>query len=153
MFESLIYPLILYFGYIGIFIISAISASTIFLPTPLYLIVILASSLGMNPFLIALFSAAGMAIGELTGYFVGLGGKRLIESERNRIVTIFEKFFKKNGFITISLAAFFPVPFDIVGILAGLANYEIKKFILATFIGRFFKILIFALVGAEFKLI
>jgi membrane protein YqaA with SNARE-associated domain len=65
-------------GYLGVFLVSVISTSTIFLPTPLYLIIITSSSLGMNPFLVAFFSGLGMTIGELTGYFMGLGGNLII---------------------------------------------------------------------------
>jgi membrane protein DedA with SNARE-associated domain len=139
------------FGYIGVFLVSAISTSTIFLPAPLYLIIIASSSLGMNPILVAFFSGLGMTVGELTGYFIGLGGNLLMIKKHKKSIKKFGKFFKKYGFIAISTAAFLPFPFDIVGISAGIGRYDIKKFLLATFIGKFLKALIFALAGFELR--
>jgi membrane protein DedA with SNARE-associated domain len=138
-------------GYIGVFLVSAISTSTIFLPAPLYLIIVASSGLGMNPVLVAFFSGLGMAVGELTGYFIGLGGNLLMIKKHKKSIEKFGKFFKKYGFIAISIAAFLPFPFDIVGISAGIGRYDIKKFLLATFIGKFLKALIFAFVGSELK--
>jgi membrane protein DedA with SNARE-associated domain len=151
MVSTLISSLLKSFGYFGIFLVSLISTSTIFLPAPLYLIIVLSSSLGMNPILIAFFSGLGMALGELTSYFIGLGGNKLIEEKHEKIIKKFSNFFKRYGFIAISLAAFLPFPFDIVGICAGIGKYEIKKFLLATFIGKFFKALLLAFLGFELR--
>jgi len=151
MIESLIPYLLHSFGYIGIFVVSLLSTSTIFFPVPLYLIIVIASVYGFNPFLTALFSGIGMSIGEITSYFIGLGGNKLLEKRLRKGIRRFEKFFKKYGFISISIAAFLPFPFDIVGILAGIGNYEIKKFLIATFIGKFLKALLLALLGFELR--
>jgi len=151
MIEFLIPLLLKSFGYIGIFLISLISTSTIFLPAPLYLIIVAASTLGMNPILIALTSGFGMALGELTSYFIGLGGNKLIEERHKKAVRKFEIFFKKYGFVAIVVTAFVPFPFDIVGISAGIGRYEIKKFLIAAFIGRFFKALLLAMLGFELR--
>jgi membrane protein DedA with SNARE-associated domain len=105
----------------------------------------------MNPILIAIASGLGMALGELTSYFIGLGGNNIMKEKHKKAVIRFEKFFKKYGFIAIVVTAFIPFPFDIVGISAGIGRYEIKKFLLAVFIGRFFKALLLAVLGVEFK--
>jgi membrane protein DedA with SNARE-associated domain len=138
-------------GYIGVFLVSIISTSTIFLPLPIYLIIISSTSLGMNPILIALFSGLGMSLGELTSYFIGLGGNSLIIRRHIKSVKKFEKFFKKYGFAAISILSFLPFPFDFIGISAGIGRYNIKKFLLATFIGKFLKALLLAFAGAELK--
>ncbi len=151
MIESLISFLLKSFGYFGIFLVSLISTSTIFLPAPLYLIIVVSSVYGMNPLLVAFFSGLGMAMGELTSYFIGLGGNKLMEKKYKKTIRKFEKFFKKYGFLAIVLAAFLPLPFDFVGISAGIGRYEIKKFILATFVGKFFKALLLAFFGFEIR--
>jgi undecaprenyl-diphosphatase len=138
-------------GYIGIFLVSLISTSTLFLPVPLYLIIVASSALGMNPILVAFFSGLGMATGELTGYFIGLGGNLLMIKKHKKSIRKFERFFKKFGFVAIFLAAFLPFPFDIVGISAGIGRYEIKKFLLATFLGKFLKALMLAFTGFELR--
>ncbi|MGC9059175.1 MAG: YqaA family protein [Candidatus Aenigmatarchaeota archaeon] len=140
------YAIVKTFSYFGIFLASLISSSTIFLPMPIYALIILASTtLGMNPFLVALSAAIGMSLGELTSYFMGLGGNVIFH--KKKFIKSFNKFFKKYGFISIAITAFLPFPFDIVGILAGMGRYEIKKFLIATFIGKFFKSLLISLVG------
>jgi len=151
MLEMIINFLLKSFGYLGIFLISLISTSTIFLPAPLYLIIVLSSAYGMNPILVSFFSGLGMSLGELTSYFIGLGGNRLLEEKHRKGVKKFERFFKKYGFVAISVASFLPFPFDIVGISAGIGRYEIKKFLIATFIGKFFKALLLALLGFELR--
>ena len=151
MIESFIPLLLKSFGYFGIFLVSLISTSTIFLPAPLYLIIVAASALGMNPFLVALSSAIGMAIGELTSYFIGLGGNKLLEEKHKKGIKRFERFFKKYGFVSVVITAFIPFPFDIVGISAGIGRYEIKRFLLAVFIGRFFKAILLAYLGYEMR--
>ena len=134
-------------GYFGIFIVSLVSTSTILLPLPLYSIITIAASLGMNPLLVSFFSALGMSIGEFTGYFIGLGSGSLIEKRNRKLINRFEKFFKKYGILTVSLFAFLPFPFDIVGIMAGMGKHDIKKFFFATFIGKFFKALLLSYSG------
>ena len=134
-------------GYFGVFLISLISTSTLFLPIPIYAIITFSSTLGLNPFLVALFSGLGMALGEITGYLVGLGGGSIILRKNKKLIRKFEFFFKRFGFITISFFAFIPFPFDIIGILAGVGRYDLKKFLLATFIGKFFKALFLSLFG------
>jgi len=98
MLEMIINFLLKSFGYLGIFLISLISTSTIFLPAPLYLIIVLSSAYGMNPILASLFSGLGMSLGELTSYFIGLGGNRLLEEKHRKGVKKFERFFKKIWF-------------------------------------------------------
>ena len=151
--ESLIpwaHSLIVNFSYLGIFVASLISTSTIFLPFPLYAIVFLAVGLGLNPLVTAVVAGAGSAIGELTGYFLGEGGRVVIEQKkhkRSKLIGKFIKFFEKYGFATILATSFLPFPFDFVGILSGMSNYDLKKFLLATFIGKTGKILLISYAG------
>ena len=56
-------------------------------------------------------------------------------------------FFTKYGFWSIVFLAFLPFPFDFIGILAGASNYNIKRFFLATLIGKTIKMLMIAYAG------
>jgi membrane protein DedA with SNARE-associated domain len=142
--------LIIQFSYVGIFVVSLISTSTLFLPAPLYALIFFASGLGLNPFLTGIVSGVGLGLGELTGYFVGIGGRYVLEEKKRRpskLIKFFTKFFKKYGFITLVTTAFFPFPFDFVGILSGASKYNIKKFLLATIIGKTMKTLLISYAG------
>ena len=126
------------YGYFGIFLINLISSATIIFPLPSSIIVFGAPRLfSMNPFLIGLSAALGCVIGELTGYVLGLGGRKVIEKKYKKTIKKTEKLFHKyGGFWIIILFAATPLPDDIVGIVGGTLKYPIKKFFVASFIGK-----------------
>ncbi len=129
-------------GYVGVFFAVMITNATLFIgiPTPTY--ILLAVALGMNPVLVAVVSAAGSAIGESTGYFVGLGSKKLLESRYRSFYEKWEPVFQKYSFLTVLTIAALPIPpDDFAGLLAGSVEYSYPKFILATFLGKFLKYL------------
>jgi len=137
------------FSYLGIFAISAIGTSTIFLPFPSYVIIVLAAGIGLNPFLVGVSAGLGSAVGELTGYFIGVGGEKVIEKyeKEPKFVKKFVKLFKRYGFSIIVVTAAMPFPFDAIGIFCGAINYNIKKFLVAVAIGKTIKCLLIAYAG------
>ncbi|TAL48305.1 hypothetical protein EPN87_00820 [archaeon] len=141
--------LVISFSYLGLFLAGLISSSTIILPLPLYGLVFFAVGLGLNPWLASLAAGAGSALGELTGYFLGRGGHAVIQKKyrRSKFMAGSMKFFRRFGFVTIIATAFLPFPFDFIGILSGISRYDMKKFLLATFIGKTAKILLIAYAG------
>jgi membrane protein YqaA with SNARE-associated domain len=124
------------FGYPGIFVVSVITTSSIFLPVPGFLFIIAAAPF-LNPWIVALVSGAGMAIGELTGYVIGKGGKKALGKEERKWLKRGEGWFQKGrGFLFIVIFAATPLPDDVTGILGGMFDYDPKKFLLAAFIGK-----------------
>ncbi len=129
------------FSYFGIFAASLAGTSTIFIPFPLDAVISFAAiGLGLHPFIVGVSAGFGATLGEITGYLVGFGGKEIIEKKVNKKVSKTVKFlkelFEKHGFWILPIAAFIPFPFDIIGISAGVGNYDIKKFLLGVFIGK-----------------
>ena len=134
-------------GYLGVFVVSVVSTATIFLPVPGFLF-ILAASPFLNPYLLALVSGAGMAIGELTGYVIGKGSAKAIKRKQVKWVKKGEEWFKKGrGFFFIAIFAATPLPDDVTGIVGGMFDYDWKKFLLAAFIGKTIMNLALALAG------
>jgi len=134
--------LILTLGYFGVFLSSLISSSTVFIPLPIYIpIISISTQLGFNPILVSLLASLGSAIGEFLSYLIGSGIKQ-IEGKRYERLKKLENFFKKFGGISILIFAILPLPFDLVGILAGLSRYDVKRFFIYTIIGKFFKMLL-----------
>ncbi len=134
------------FGYLGAFLISLIGSSTIILPLPAGTFIF---SLGpfLNPIILGITAGLGATLGEFSGYALGYGGGKIAQNYiKNQMVKAKEMFKKYGGFFVIILFAATPLPDDIVGILAGLLKYEVKKFFLAVFIGKtiFYLILAFA---------
>jgi len=123
-------------GYLGIFIISLIGNASIFLPVPSYLIVVAAGSI-MNPWLLGVFGGMGAAIGELSGYALGRGSGYVIQRKYKSLLKKTRAWSERHGlFPLIVLFAATPLPDDIVGIIAGIINYSIKRFMLANIIGK-----------------
>ena len=91
----------------------------------------------MNPWLVGLTAGIGNALGELTGYVLGKGGGKIIEKKYKDGIEKYKKWFTKdNAFFLVVLFAATPLPDDIVGIVCGMFNYNLKKFILASIIGK-----------------
>lgn len=151
MLESLVElgkTLIVSFSYLGIFLISFLSTSSIFFPTPLYLLIFFASGLGLHPFIVGVSAGVGSGLGEITGYLIGVGGREVaIQNKKSKFAKTIEFYFRKYGFLTIVIAAFLPFPFDFVGILSGMSKYEVKKFLLAAIIGKTIKTTLIAYMG------
>ncbi|MFN2168693.1 MAG: hypothetical protein ACK2U9_20865 [Anaerolineae bacterium] len=101
-------------GYPGIFLVSLLGNATIVLPAPsLALVFAMGSALAWP--LVGLVAGAGEALGELTGYLAGMGGRAIIEDEKTygRLVSWMER----RGGITIFVLSAIPNPFfDLAGI-------------------------------------
>ncbi len=123
-------------GYVGIFIINLIGASTIIFPMPAAAFV-LASGAFLNPVLLGLSAGLGAALGELVGYGLGLGSRKIGEKKFDKELLKAEKMFEKyGGFVTLMVFAATPLPDDVVGVVAGILNYKVKKFFIAVLIGK-----------------
>ena len=133
------------YGILGIFLISVLGNATVVIPAPVILSAFIGGSI-YNPILVGLVVAFGATVGELTGYMAGVGGRVAITDHRH--FKKVEKWMTKSGLVTIFILAAIPNPlFDLAGIFSGTTNYPIKKFLLATFIGKSIKFIIVSLLG------
>jgi len=124
-------------GYLGIFLVNLIGSASIVFPVPAFLVVFAMGSI-LNPWLVGLAAAIGAALGELTGYVLGLGGREAIKRKANsKWLNKAERWMVSHGvFPIIVIFAVSPLPDDITGIIGGVIKYDIKKFLLASFIGK-----------------
>ena len=134
------------YGYPGIFLVSLLSNATILVPLPGVMITS-AMAMVFNPFWVAIASGAGAALGELSGYLVGVSGQTMIEkSER---VKKLATWMRRNQAWTIFLLALIPNPlFDMAGFIAGASRMPIWKFLFFCLLGKIAKMLVFAYLGA-----
>jgi len=125
-------------GYASIWFIAFIGAALIFLPVSALATVCVAVALDLNPFATALVAASAEAIGELTGYLAGMGGKSFFEHKR--FYLRFKNLFEKYSFLCLLIGSAIPNPlFDVLGIAAGSILYPVRKFLLLVFIGKVVK--------------
>lgn len=135
------------FGYLGIFLVNLLGSATIVIPTPALIATFVGGSI-YNPVLVGLVSGLGTTIGELTGYLAGVGTSIIFEEDKRFKNVI--KWMKINGFVTIFILALIPNPvFDLSGIVSGATGYPIKRFLLATFLGKTIRFVVIALIGAQ----
>ena len=134
-------------GYSGIFLVSLLSSATIILPAPsLALVFAMGSALPWLP--VGLAAGAGEALGELTGYLAGVGGRVMIEDQKgyDRLTAWMER----RGGITIFFLSVIPNPlFDLAGIAAGTLRYPVWRFLLFCWLGKSIKTCIVAWAGSQ----
>lgn len=131
------------YGYAGVFVISLLSAATIFIPAPGWVAVIAMGGV-LNPYLVGIIAGIGSGMGELTGYMVGNGARELSDTKLDRYKNIIRKY----GSGAVFILAFIPNPiFDIAGLIAGALKIKIWKFLIACILGRIIRYIILAHVG------
>lgn len=131
------------YGYVGVFLASLISNATIALPVPgLAVTVGTAMALPNEWWLVALVAGVGEALGESTGYLAGYGGSAIIENQR--IYQRLQYWMENHGMMTIFVLSAVPNPLiDLAGISAGASKYGYHKFLLACWLGKTIKTLVF----------
>jgi membrane protein YqaA with SNARE-associated domain len=123
------------YGYAGAFFISIFGNFTIFFPVP-FTITIYAFGATLNPLLLGLVCGIGSTIGEASAYFVGVGGRKVIEGRYEERLESAKRLIQRYGAMIIFLFALLPLPDDIILIPLGVLRYDLKKALGAMFLGK-----------------
>ena len=143
-------------GVIVLFFVSIIGNASLFLPVPVDIVLLFLAPIDflglgiMTPLVLGIVVALGASIGEFSGYVVGLAGIKSFESMKNKEVEKLKLLKDKLEVVGIPLIAFFaftPLPFDLIGIAAGLSKYSKKKFFIGCFAGKLPRYVILAYAG------
>jgi len=146
--EDWLYTFALQYGYLGIFLISLLGAMSIFVPIPYTIVIfILGGVPSFEPLWIAVAAGAGAAIGEFSGYLIGMGGRKVISDKYKKRMEFLTKLFKKNGPIAIFVFALTPLPDDLLFIPLGVMRYSLLRAFIPALLGKFFSNLIIAYSG------
>jgi len=123
------------YGYLGIFAMSLAGAMSIIVPVPDTIAVFTLAGLQVGgnwvfaPLLIALAATLGGAIGEVSGYLLGLSSNKAMSGKYKKNVDFLVKVFNKFGPLAIFAFALTPLPDDMVFIPLGASRYNpIKAF-------------------------
>ena len=131
------------FGYLGVFVFAVLGSASMFIPVRGAAAGI---TLGLllkpipyvplpQPVLVGIIVAAGSAIGELTGYSTGVGGRSVIAN--SRVGRLLVALMRRYGTLTVFCVAAVPNPFiDVGGIAAGVAGMAMRRFMTVMFIGK-----------------
>ena len=135
-------------AYLAVFVITLLSSSTIIIPAPGTAFVMAAASM-WNPAIVAIAASIGGTLGELTGYYAGYVGTKIIITDYKAGYERAVGWMNRYGVWTISFFAFVPLLlFDLVGIVAGALRVPVWKFLLACWAGRLPRNFIEAYFGA-----
>lgn len=133
-------------GYLGVFIANLLGSATIILPVPSFATTIAVGAF-LSPILTAIFSAAGSTLGELTGYYAGIGGRDVLKKGDKRVKKV-QDWINMYGLWVIFILAAIPNPlFDIAGIISGVSKLPVWKYLLIVFSGKLIKFLVLAYTG------
>jgi membrane protein YqaA with SNARE-associated domain len=132
------------YGYIGLFLISLISAASIVLPMPGAAAItgagaLLDPLLGVPvPIVVGLVAGLAEAIGELTGYAAGYGGSALFR-ERSFYPRV-RSWMERRGAVTVFALSSVPNPLvDLAGVAAGAVHMRLARFFLSALSGKIVK--------------
>jgi len=141
------------YGYGGVFIITLLGATTLFLPGPTMVATFVVGYM-LNPLLVAMVAGLGSALGESTGYVTGYASLAIITPKEQK-GTWYQKVFhwmQTYPFLTIFILDAIPNPFsDIAGLVAGRNKYSYFKFLIASFLGKTIRFGLSSFLGSHFS--
>jgi len=121
---------------------------SIFVPIPYPVVIFILGGLQtFDPLLIAVAAGFGSAIGEFSGYLLGVGGRKVIGDRYKKKMDFITKLFKKYGSIAIFIFALTPLPDDLLFIPLGVMRYSLLRAFIPAVLGKFFSNLIIAYSG------
>jgi len=127
--------LVVTYGYLGFFIFSIFGNMSVFLPVP-YVLTIYAFGHQLDPILLGFSCGLGAAIGEFSAYFIGRGGRHFLENKYGKRLDGAKLLIQRYGAFGLFLFAATPLPDDLLFIVLGLIKFDLKKALLACFLGK-----------------
>lgn len=125
-------------GYPGVFVFSVLGSAGVVFAIPGLVAVCGAGGLELNPIVLGLLSGAGEAVGELSGYAIGYGGKSVIE--RSELYHTVRRLILRRGMVVLFVVSIIPNPiFDLIGIVAGGVSFPVRRFLIAVWAGKTIK--------------
>ncbi len=138
-------------AYLVVFVITLLSNAGIFVPVYIHISIMMTVAQYWNPVLVALTASVAGTLGEMSGYYAGYLGKRIVHLENVPGYDRLAGWMKRYGPWGILLISLQPIlPFDIAGLLAGASKLPVWKFLLPCWAGRFPKYLLACYLGEAF---
>lgn len=119
------------FGYVGVFVFNLFGPGTLLVP-------LLARH--MNIVLLAFATALGMAFNDSVSWLVGRSGDAIIP--RSKKIEKIEGTIHRFGPVALFFWSLIPIPYDIIGFIAGYLEFSYRSFIIPTFLGKFVRFIL-----------
>jgi uncharacterized membrane protein YdjX (TVP38/TMEM64 family) len=144
-------------AYLVVFVTTLVSNASIIIPVPVFVAVMITAAKMMaevspwGPVLVALTASSAGTLGEITGYYAGYLGKKIIVTETTPGYEKLVGWMKRHGTLAVFLLSLQPIlPFDIAGLISGASRIPLWKFILPCWAGKFPKYLLGCYFGGAF---
>jgi len=135
-------------AYSVVFIISLLCNASILVPVALHGSIMMAAASQWDPILVALVASVAGTLGEMTGYYAGYIGKKIVITKDIPGYHRFADWVNRYGVLAVFLFSLQPVlPFDIAGLTAGVSRLPLWKFLLPCWAGKFPKYIVFCYFG------
>jgi membrane protein YqaA with SNARE-associated domain len=124
-------------GDIGLFILAFMESSVFPVPPDILLVALSLANTSLALYY-ATITTIGSVLGGVAGYYLGLKGGRRIAKRifSERMIDKADNYFKEYGTWAVLIAAFSPIPYKVFTITAGIFKVNLKKFVIASIIGR-----------------
>ncbi len=128
--------------YIATFLLAIIGGVSAFTATSFYAALFAFALGGANPFLLALFSAPGVLIGDLIFWYLGHKGKAIVKPAIGRIIEKLSSWLltKPRWLIPIGVyiyTGFLPLPGEFLMVTLALLGISFKRVLIPTLLGNF----------------
>ena len=144
-------------AYLVVFVTTLVSNASIIVPVPFFVPLMITAAKAMaevspwGPVLIALTASSAGTLGEMTGYYAGYLGKKIIITEATPGYEKLVGWMKRHGMLAVFLLSLQPIlPFDIAGLVSGVSRIPLWKFVLPCWAGKFPKYLVGCYFGGAF---
>jgi membrane protein YqaA with SNARE-associated domain len=132
-----LFDLFISYGIIGLFIISLISS---IIPIPSEPVVFGLLGIGGNPGLIFITLTSGSILGASFSYFMGKHGlTKIIQFQNKEKEKKTRMYFRKYGVLFLLISPWIPFVVELAPIVAGIQNYDLKRFLIVISIANIFK--------------
>lgn len=140
------------YGYFGVFILMLVSGMTIFFPLPSEAVLAVAPNLmelstHSEISLLGFVASVGAALGEITSYYAGRWGRIVIAEKYQTSYERVDRWMRRYGGPAIFVFSFTPLPFDLVGLVAGSLRFPLWKFLFYCWVGRLARALLVVHLG------
>jgi len=140
-------------AYLLVFAVSMLSSATIFIPAPGVAFVLAAAAV-WDPAFVAIAAGTGDAIGEMTSYWAGYAGEKIMVDERLPAYQKAVSWMNRYGTWAVFAVALVPLMlFDLIGMAAGALKIPWWKFLLATMAGKVPRAFLVAYLGHQIPLL
>ncbi len=135
-------------AYLVVFLTTLISNASIIIPVPIFVAVMIAAASKWDPVIVALVASTAGALGEISGYYAGYLGKKILVTEATPGYEKLVGWMKRRGPLAVFLLSLQPIlPFDIAGLISGASRIPLWKFLLPCWAGKFPKYLLGCYLG------